>query len=73
MFSIFSFIAIFYVYFFMDETKGLSDKQKKALYIPGAKFGRELKPYEEPFIVPRSPAINDRNIQKRTSDDTEDS
>lgn len=39
----FSFIALFFIYFKMDETKGLSEKQKKALYIPGAKFGRKLK------------------------------
>ena len=27
----------------MAETKGLSEKEKKSLYLPGAKYGRELK------------------------------
>lgn len=47
LFAGFSFIAIFYVYFEMDETMGLSEKAKKLLYIPGAKYGRKLRPGEE--------------------------
>ena len=33
-------------YFCVAETKGLSEKEKKSLYIPGAKFGRKLKQAE---------------------------
>ena len=44
----FSTLAIFYIYYFMDETQGLSEKQKKELFIPGAKFGRKLKMGEIP-------------------------
>ena len=43
MFSVFSVFAVFFVYFFIAESKGLSDREKKALYIPGAKFGRKLR------------------------------
>ena len=47
LFAGFSFIAIFFVYFRMDETLGLSEKAKKLLYVPGAKYGRKLRPGEE--------------------------
>ena len=47
LFAGFSFVAIFYVYFRMDETLGLSEKAKKLLYVPGAKYGRKLRPGEE--------------------------
>ena len=42
LFAGFSFAATFFVYFYMAETKGLSDREKKTLYIPGQKFGRKL-------------------------------
>ena len=47
LFAGFSFVAIFFVYFRMDETLGLSEKAKKLLYVPGAKYGRKLRPGEE--------------------------
>ena len=43
MFAIFSLAAVFFVYFFVAESKGLSDRDKKALYVPGAPFGRKLR------------------------------
>ena len=57
MFSVFSVFAVFFVYFFIAESKGLSDREKKALYIPGAKFGRKLRegemhPYFQHTPVP---------------------
>ena len=55
MFGALSLIAVFFVYFFIDETFGLSEKQKKALYIPGAKFGRKLRPDENPDDFPTTP------------------
>ena len=36
MFSLFSFVAVFFVYFNIAETRGLTEKDKKRLYIPGA-------------------------------------
>ena len=42
MFSVFSIAAVFFVYFYIAESRGLSDRDKKALYVPGAPFGRKL-------------------------------
>ena len=42
MFSIFSLAAVFFVYFYIAESRGLSDRDKKALYVPGAPYGRKL-------------------------------
>ena len=50
LFSFFSFCAIFYMYFFVPETVGLTGAAKKKLFYPGAKFGRKLKPDETHFI-----------------------
>ena len=44
-----------YVYFFMAETKGLSDRERKSLYLPGKQFGRKLKPGESAPDVPVTP------------------
>ena len=55
MYSGFSLIAVVFVYFCMDETKGLSEKQKKSLYIPGAKYGRKLREGEEVPLVSITP------------------
>ena len=43
IFGAFCVLGTFFNYFFVAETKGLSEKEKKSLYLPGAKFGRELK------------------------------
>ena len=39
----------------MAETKGLTDREKKGLYIPGKKFGRKLRPGEQAPDVPVTP------------------
>ena len=39
-------IGAIFEYFYVAETKGLSEKEKKSLYIPGAKYGRKLRPEE---------------------------
>ena len=39
------------MYFFVPETKGLNDAEKKSQFYPGAKWGRKLKP-NEPIFVP---------------------
>ena len=64
LFAGFSFIAIFYVYFFMDESKGLSDREKKALYIPGASYGRKLKPGEEAPEIASTPTVSHKGDWK---------
>ena len=47
MYGIFSSLAFLFTYSFIAETKGLTDKEKKELYIPGAKWGRALRAGEE--------------------------
>ena len=46
MFGVFNVIATIFVYFSIGETKGLSETEKKEIYLPGAKYGRALKPGE---------------------------
>jgi len=36
MLAFFSFVAVFFLYFFLKETMGLTEKQKKSLYTPVA-------------------------------------
>ena len=36
-------VSVIYFIFYIGETKHLTDKEKKELYVPGAKYGRELK------------------------------
>ena len=55
MFSIFSLAAVFFVYFFVAESKGLSDRDKKALYVPGKPFGRKLRSGENEPEIPHTP------------------
>ena len=54
---IFSFIAFIFEYKTVAETSGLSEREKKELYIPGAPYGRNLRAYERPRM-PVSPAIS---------------
>ena len=46
MFGFFSACAVVFEYFFVAETKGLSEREKKGLYYPGAPYGRKLRPNE---------------------------
>ena len=49
VFSIFAMLSLggyIFIYFLVPETKGLSEQEKKALFLPGAPYGRELKPGE---------------------------
>ena len=75
MFGIFSAIGAIFEYFFVAETKGLSEKDKKSLYIPGAKYGRKLKheeigaKYRRLSYLERSisvASIADKNERKNT-------
>lgn len=47
MFGIIMICAAIFVFFFVGETKGLSETEKKEIYLPGATFGRNLKPGEK--------------------------
>ena len=38
-----TFVGVFFIYFEIGETKSLSEKQKKEIFMPGAKWGRKLK------------------------------
>ena len=46
MYGIFCVLGAIFNYFFVAETKGLTEKEKKSLYIPGAKYGRKLRASE---------------------------
>ena len=47
MFGAFSVIGFMYIFFYVPETKGLSEQEKKEIFMPGSKFGRELKDEED--------------------------
>jgi MFS family permease len=36
-------VSVVFVFFFIGETKGLSDKEKKEIFMPGANWGRALR------------------------------
>ena len=47
MYGVFSVIGLLYIYFYVPETKGLSEQEKREIFQPGAKYGRKLKEGEE--------------------------
>ena len=52
----------------MGETRGLSEKEKKEMFVPGAKWGRKLKAGENPCDV--SPiAPSKRTFEKDDSEE----
>ena len=42
-------VSVVFIYFFIGETQGLSDKEKKEIFMPGANWGRALKDGEQPM------------------------
>ena len=46
----FTILSIPFIYFFIGETKGLSEKEKKEIFMPGATWGRNLRIGEKPFV-----------------------
>ena len=42
-----SVVSVFFIYFFVGETKGLSEKEKKEIFMPGANYGRKLREGEQ--------------------------
>ena len=47
MYSGITFVSVAYIYFFVGETKGLSEKEKKEIFMPGAIYGRKLRDAEQ--------------------------
>jgi len=47
MFGGFSVIGLLYIYFYVPETKGLSEQEKKEIFMPGAEYGRKLRDDED--------------------------
>lgn len=47
MFGVFSVIGFLFIYFYVPETSGLSEQEKREIFMPGAKSGRPLKDEEE--------------------------
>ena len=42
-------VSVIFLYFNVGETRGLSEKEKKEIFMPGAKYGRALRDGEKPF------------------------
>ena len=47
MFGVFSVIGLMFIFFYVPETKWLNDIEKKEIFMPGAKAGRELEDAED--------------------------
>lgn len=48
MFGAFSVIGFVFILFYVPETQGLSEGEKKEIFWPGSKYGRKLRADEEP-------------------------
>lgn len=73
LFAVFSAGAVVFLYFYLGETRGLERAEKKGLYVPGAAWGRKLKPDEvaiSPFIGRRHPESGKKYKELNATDDT---
>ena len=50
MFGVFSVFGFMFIYFYVPETKGLSEQEKREIFMPGAKSGRKLKDDEDCMV-----------------------
>ena len=50
LFSGLSLCAFFFIYFFLPETRNLTEAEMKKQFYPGAKWGRKLREGEQPFV-----------------------
>ena len=48
-------ISVIYLSIYVGETKQLTDKEKKELFVPGGKYGRKLKGKEVSQVSPMIP------------------
>ena len=53
-------ISVIYFCIYVGETKHLTDKEKKELFVPGGKYGRKLRPGEEQLAEPKSPMLTQK-------------
>ena len=60
LFSFFSLVAIFFMYYCIPETKGLTDSEKMQLFYPGMLHGRKLRPGEDPWVTSTKAAEDDQ-------------
>ena len=56
-------ISVIYFFFFIGETKYLTDKEKKELYVPGGSRGRKLKPGEKSYKATNTPLLESKNSE----------
>ena len=47
IYAVITLLGCIYIHIFVPETAHLSDKEKKEIMMPGAKYGRALKPGEK--------------------------
>ena len=79
LFGIFSMIAFGVEWMVVAETQGLSEREKKSLYIPGAEYGRTLYDGEDahdpgsPLMSLFSNANSNRSVTSRASIQTDHS
>ena len=70
MFALLSLGGYIFIYFVVPETKGLSEQEKKALFLPGAPYGRELRPGENQlsfsFVIPNTTVFKSGKAQPKT-------
>ena len=54
------------MYFYVPETKGLPEAEKKKLFYPGAKWGRKLREGEESMLQQKTPyqVVSENDQQK---------
>ena len=68
MLCLFSVIAAVFEYHYVAETKGCSEREKKSLYVPGARYGRDLRPGEEPTYLERSVSARSPTYQEQSAE-----
>jgi hypothetical protein len=42
-------VSVVFIWFYVGETKGMNEKEKKEIFMPGATWGRVLRDQEKPF------------------------
>ena len=69
MYGFFSVIGFIYIYLYVPETRGLSEQEKREIFMPGANHGRDLKEEEDCKIgyEHRSDATIQNEVFRRAS------
>ena len=66
MFALFMLAAVPFVYFFMGETRGLSERERKQMFCPGEAWGRKLRPGEKAANI--TPIASEKRMPKAIGD-----